>query len=797
MNLRWIFSDFLVQHCADCLHHTSNGDTSWGSKIIHDYREKELKRAQNIEKEQARITQLRSELRSQSQKIIQKTGNESYRIVEFIEALFSEDETECADAAKQLKQSARLAPDLFPSAAINLLAALAGSKEFSKLILPVCAELAKRRADDFALCFQQMAFDNLEKHLFPERSAAVLDALGNAVAYPLEEKYLEGVLLSQDHHRPIGDWPEGKPDYSHSTTVLIRSFDADPESVQRIIRRELQNENDYLRAQLCGAIKLIQRDRPQIALNLLKELTSSLELYENGRLSSDIPSARIVQIFQSAFKYDPQSVDQWLAEAMKRVRPAVQEDVIWVYRDQFFDRDITSGEERKEQRNRQEISAQEHIAIQRLLAWIQNDQFEIDIRAEAVEALKRACEDAPFGMLKHFDLLFGYLAIISGKETPPALPVKIILPNQPEQDPELEEQDKLLRQQQWGEFQQLLQDCLEKLCEDSPAEAFKSVGGCLQQPFEHIEEDFRGYCVYLLGAIGKDYSLRTHILPILWRVLMDYNSPWVRAKAIEATVEMFSSSGASPPANLVDTIFIHLQDPKVIVHKAALRAVRQCPHWFDKKQTFEVLSCLKGHLQAYRDDEIQLDRICDALLSVSRRHERLKLLALRMVELLLPTGKQLVDKSIAEYLLRFCEPDDKIAYLVAQDIGQYLGRCDRDRNNYYGHSRRGWMFNWLHRLPQSTFQQAAKELLTSACEMAKRDAWESCHFASLFSSFGAFREEQIILAAAAHSLSDEPRYKSFRSNLKQLKKIAAGNAAVQSGDQEAAKLYFVTGSDGF
>jgi hypothetical protein len=28
MNLRWIFSDFLVQNCAGCPHHTPNGNTS-------------------------------------------------------------------------------------------------------------------------------------------------------------------------------------------------------------------------------------------------------------------------------------------------------------------------------------------------------------------------------------------------------------------------------------------------------------------------------------------------------------------------------------------------------------------------------------------------------------------------------------------------------------------------------------------------------------------------------------------------------------------------------------------------
>ncbi len=674
MNLHWIFSDFLVQHCADCLHHAPNGDTSWGQEIIDSHREEIQKREQVAKEEADRISRLRSDLRSKSKDISAEAEPESHRILEFIEAVFSEDEAERNEASERLKQSARLGPDLFPDPAVDLVLILAGSDEFSELILPVCAEFAGRRSD-LGSRLNQTVLYNIEKGLHPELSASVLNQLGDAVEYPLGGAHIERLLLSQDHYHPIGGWEDGQPDYSHSTAIIVRSFDADPESVQNIIRRELQNENDYVRVQLCGALKLIQDERPQIAVNLLDNLVRSLELYEDGRRGTETPSGQIIHILQSAFKHATESVDQFLAESMARVRPTVQEDIVRVYRDQFFDKTV-SWEERREHRKRAKVSEPEKATIERLLTWAKDDQLEIDIRSHVLEALEIACKYATAGMMSHFDSLLGYFAIVSGEERPPDTPPKIILPDQP-QDPQLKQLNEFSRNQQWGIFKHRLQKCLEELCEAKPSEIFDSVYGCLNQPSAYLEDGFKACCVSLLGNLGKDYLLRPRVLPLIWRSLMDYSSAWVRAKAIHATVEMFSYSSASPPANLVDIIVVHLHDQKVVVHQASLRVVSWRPGWFDKRQSVEVLNCLTSHLSAYRDDKYQLEDICDGILAISRRDEHLKLLALRMVESVFPTGEELVDSKIAEELIRFCKPSESLAQLVAKDIGNPLNLISR------------------------------------------------------------------------------------------------------------------------
>ena len=129
MNLRWIFSDFLVEHCATCPHHAPNGDTSWGSDII-DRRRKETQERQHAEEEEAcRVSRLREELRSISRGLSANTEPESRQILEFLGAIFSEVEVERIEAFGRLKQSARVGADLFPEAAVDLVLTLAGTKD--------------------------------------------------------------------------------------------------------------------------------------------------------------------------------------------------------------------------------------------------------------------------------------------------------------------------------------------------------------------------------------------------------------------------------------------------------------------------------------------------------------------------------------------------------------------------------------------------------------------------------------------------------------------------------------------
>lgn len=792
MNLPWICSDFLVNHCDGCPHHLPNGDTSWAKEIINNRREACKKREQEAREHQERINRLRGELREQSHQIGDEAEPESRKIIQFLEYMFSGEAGQLQTSVTYLEQSARLAPDLFPEAAIDLILTLAVTEEFADPILTVCRELAARR-DDLRSRLEGVALECIRRGLSVEKAATVIERLGDAVEYPLDESVVENLMLTQNHSLPIGGLRSSKTDYTNSTSVLVRCFDADCKSVEAIVCRNLLNENEQIRVRLCGAIGLIQQIRPQLVLNLLADFLKSLNLHDKERFGTS-PSGKLVHLLQSAFRNSPEQIDTFLGDAMNSVRPAVQEDIIRVYRDQFFDRTL-DWRFRRSRSQTANVSVPEKIAIRRILCWLKDENLEMDIRAEAAEALQMACNYATSAMLAEFDSLLGYFAIVEEQEAPPDDTPKIIIPGLPS-DPRLEELNYLNRRQMWGIFKQRLYKCLETLCEARPREVFDSVHGCLDNPNARLGDGFKSALVSLLGSLGKEYELRLRVLPLLMRALMDYGSARVRAKAIYASIDMFSHSQTAPPANLVDSIVIHLRDTYVVVHKAAVQAVGQRAGWFNEQQTVEVLQCLATHLHVYREDKFQLNDICEAILNAGHRDERLKLYSLRLIESVYPTGEEYIDSDIAKKLTHFCQPAEQLAVLVAPMIASFLGQHDCDGDYSYCDDRKR-MFKWLYDLPAVTFQRVLGHLLKSADQLAARDARECCHFASLFSRFGVFQQEREVLEIASNSLPQEPRYDDFRRKLNQLASIAAANYALSIGDMEsAASLFAAAGKRG-
>ncbi len=772
MNLPWICSEFLVKNCDSCEHHISNGDTSWALNIIEKEHEASYAREKEIEQRKEKISKLRLELREQAREVSQQVQQESKRIVEFLEDLLSEDDIKQAKAVDYLKQSVSLAPDLFSESAIDLIFTLAVTDEYSAKILPICRELGKRR-NDLNQQIKDVAIACIQLGRNVELAAAVLESLEDRIEYPLDNEIIERLLLSQNHLHPLGGWLGEKPDYSNTTAILVRSFDAENESIQSVIRLFLQHDNEHLRMQLCGAIGLIQIIKPKIVLNLLDELMESLELYQKNYLN-ETPSGCIVKLFKNAFRQSPQQVDLFLGKTIYQVRPTVQEELVRVYRDQFYDRSLDRSKRNKlSQRN--DVSLAEEICIRRLINWVKDEKLDINTRSEAAHALEVACTYATGAILPEFDSLLGFYALVVEAENPPPKPPSIIIPGKLV-DPILEQLNENNRKHNWRTLKLRLINCLEEACDERPHEVLDSIFGCYNNLQAGIGQEFKGALVKLLGKIGKEYELRPKVLPLIMHALMDYNSAFVRSQAIHAAIEMFTHSNMAPPTNLVETILVHLRDSKVIVHRAALYAVRRKPSWFNNQQVGEILNILSSHLHVYRNDPFQIKDICDAILCFSQRNKTVKLFSLRLIGEAFPTDQELVDSDIATNLIYYYQPDDKLAPIVGAFLALHLGRYERDRYNNYRYSDRPQILEWLLQLSVKTFQLIAEQLFESAKIVATRDIWESFHFANLFSYFEAFNYENEILNLVSHSLSNIPRQKDLKDNIDRLAENAAQNS---------------------
>ena len=770
MNLRWIVSDFLTQHCAGCPHHSSNGDDSWGQEIIDEHLA-QAERAQRLADEtNLRIQELREELRNQLASLANQATTEARSILAYLEGVFSECAEERNHATERIKQAAILGADALPIEAVRLITTLARTPEYSESMLPVCAVLGPARPD-LAEDLIETALSNIETGLHVESSAAVLQSVGGANLYPLNELYIRSLILSQDHHPLAVAFNRERSNYPHSISTLVRSFDADPESVTSIVREQLESEFDQRRHSTCGAAALIQQQRPSIALDLLESLIGSLNLYDVEE-TIDGPSTKIVPVLRTALRYSPVVVDQALGKAFAKARPAVQGDIVKVYRW------LREAEGDANQLYPPELA---DVVIDQVLGWVRNERLPIEVRNEALETLEVAFREFPSKAMDELESLLGYLAIISTQEEPDRLPF-LEIPGQPKNQ-DLDQLDRQSHRIKWNGFKLGVAESLSVLGRCDGPKVFRAISDCLNQPLDQINPDFKARCVSILGEVATEYDTRPQAVPYLWRALMDFSSPGTRAEAIEATVKIFRN-GVAPPPNMVEMVLFYLVDEYVVVHQAALRAVTERRYWFDKSRTPEVLVRLEAQLNAYKQKTYQINDICDAIMRIGQTDPRWKAVAIRLIETVFPTGEEFVDRHIAHGMIRFGAPSEAVAVPIARLVAIYLGQHEHNRVNNFGPSEREQMILWLRSLPIDAFQQVADDLLICALQVAERDVYEGCFLAGVLAHFMEFERERDVLETGLNAIPDEPRRVEQRNLVRRLWEAAAENASLHDYEPE-------------
>ena len=251
-------------------------------------------------------------------------------------------------------------------------------------MLPVCVVFGPKLTD-LTEDLVETALTNIETGLHVESSAAVLRSVGNAAAFPLNELHIRQLLLSQDHSRLSVAFNAAESNHPNSTAVLVKSFDADNDSVTSVVREELESEIDHNRNTVCGAIGLVQKERPSIGLDLLDSLITSLSLYDSDDIY-DGPSTRIVPILRATLMYDPAATDKAIGAAFSSARPAVQEDFTNVYAQ------LRKSHHNANQKFHPQLSV---IVTNRLWEWIRDERLTTEVRHDALRSLAAAYDLFP------------------------------------------------------------------------------------------------------------------------------------------------------------------------------------------------------------------------------------------------------------------------------------------------------------------------------------------------------------------------------------------------------------------
>lgn len=780
MDLPWIVPSFILKNCVACPHHKSNGDVLWAEEIIKNHERKVLEHNRSEQIRQEQLSAIRERLRELPRQVKDNAKLDERQILTYIEELFSEDEDRREEIATLLIQAARIGADLFHSTAINILTEQALSEDFISKCLPICVKLAQHR-EDLSSRFKDIAFVIIDKRFHLELAAEILIYLGQTVEYPLQNKQIHNLICQQVHHTPIGGWQESPPSYSNITNILVRCYDADSSSVIEQFQLFLKKDEKYVRVNACGALNLLQDICPQIGINLLPELIASLDLYDDHYDES--ADAKAKDCLAKALYYAPSQVDEYLVSVIHQKRPAVQEEIIDIYRRVFqsYSRDL------HEKTNRlTEIRAEEQLSVNRCLEFVKDELFDLEVRHKAAECLASICYHCPRSIMSNFDTLLGYYALICTQDEPPNLPPKIILLGVQPEDPRIASLDSCNRSQKWKSFKNKIIQSLQKLIEFNSEATGQIVISCYENLDSKAHEQFKSTVLKMLGYLGKEYSFRSQVLPLIMDGLMNFESQIIRASAIRAIEEMYHSSLSDPPKNIIDVLIVHLRDNYVIVHQAAIQILCRHGSWCDREQATEALNLMIGWLYTYRAKPYDLDDIARAIINIARRFTELKDIAFQHLALVLPTKEEIVDLNIVEYLIGFIDPKEPNAVILASQIGWCLANYERDRYNTYKFSKRSQMFEWLYNLPKNTYKSIQSDLFESAKQLAVKDAWEACYFASIFAMNNDYFAEKEILMICGKSLESEKRYSDFQSELQQLALIANINSCLKDGDLNRA-----------
>jgi hypothetical protein len=777
MNLPMILPEFVIQNCRGCASHIPNGDTEWGDRVIAEY-EARVKRAN--ERQTLLAAQLK-EVRASRRMLAREAQGQAdftvHRVLELTEGLFGEDASGRSDASELLRQAAKIAPELFHPAAVDLILMSAPQPPLADLCLPVAAALAARRGD-LADRLVSVAVEAIDAGLSVETACEILVDCGCGNGRPFPAGVIEKVIGRLNHIRPFGGWStrhldrhfvDVPPTYDFSTCLLGKAYDQDPEVVLAPLRAALRDNNKFRRVNACGVVQELLRQRSAIGAALLPVVVDSLDLDDD--VFNDSADSEALTLIKTIFFREPMLTDGLLRDRFERQSQEARCLTAGAYR-QILWSEWDEETQVEPTRFREAIE----LAFRRSLALVQDQSLDLEVRQQFVDAVEAACHNHPDVSMIEFDTLLGTLACLYTQDEPPAPPPRIILPSDAPLDPQLQSLERANRRMSWDHFKTKIAQCLEVLAGERPELAAERLLRCFANLDSKTNEALKAAVVRLLGEVGRQRELLPRVLPLLWKALMDYDSNFVRCRGIEAVTRCFESADCDPPLDVVEALVLHLRDSFVIVHDAAIRAIGWNTHWLAPTQAEDAIQQFVGWAATYRKKNcFKLKDICRPILSLSRTVPAMRYGTVRFIAGLLPTGEHLVDAGLIELLIERVDAEEDGAFCVAPQAAAWLARHRRDPLDHHD-GVLNQVYDWLRALPVKTFQKARGALVKAGQAVAESgDAWSVLRFAAIFASFGDFQAEADVLGAGKRSLPKGRRNERLIQTLGELEQAAKAN----------------------
>lgn len=245
---------------------------------------------------------------------------------------------------------------------------------------------------------------------------------------------------------------------------------------------------------------------------------------------------------------------------------------------------------------------------------------------------------------------------------------------------------------------------IEGIAQARPEEGFEPVRGLLDRLDSKVEAEasLKAVLVGILASFARTYELQPPVIRQLYKHLVDFDSRLVRAKAIRVAGELIEAYPDIIPDNITELIALYLEEAYVIIHQAAIRALRAVSFARDGRGE-RALGVLLRWERVYRDQPDQTDFLEEILWTLGSSFRGWPEVRRYRASVLLPAYSQSSEPYFAERMLsRLAEETahyPELAPLFVQLALDHLKATGRDPYNDDTYADRGRIRDRLREMP--------------------------------------------------------------------------------------------------